>query len=82
MVKRYSTNQMSNVYKTQATEIYKTTSQLNFDINDRIAFTATPRNDADYSDFSHIKDIEEKPYLGGGNKHRTVTYKEYWLTLS
>jgi len=82
IVKKSRLNAMSNQYKSVATEVVKTTTQLNFENNDRIAFTPEPRNNADFNDFSLITDIDEKPYMERGNKFRTTTYKEFWLTLN
>jgi len=80
--KRSVLSPMSNTFKSVTTEVYKTTTQLDFAENDKIAFTQTPINDATTADFTIIIAVDEKPYLEKGNKQRTVTYKEFWLTLS
>jgi len=81
-VKKTRFNPMSNQYKSGTEEVVKTTTQLDFATNDRVAFTPTPRHDANNSDFGTIINIDEKPYMEKGNKYRTVTYKEFWLRLS
>ena len=81
-VKKSSFNPMANTYKSEATEVAKTTTQIQFGIDDIISKKPAPMNDANEADFSTIIDINEKPYLEKGNKYRTVEYKEYWLTLS
>ena len=81
-VKRSRQNAMAGYYKSVAEEVLKTTTQINFEQNDRIAFTPTPTHDANGSDFSIIIGIDEKPYMERGNKFRNVTYKEFWLRLS
>jgi len=81
-VKKSRFNAMANQYKSVADEIVKTTTQLNFETNDRIAFTPEPRNNADFHDFGIIINIDEKPYMERGNKFRNTVYKEFWLTLS
>ena len=82
VVKKSIANPMANQYKSVMEEVVKTTTQINFEENDRIAFTDTPRHNADFSDFSVIIAIDEKPYMERGNKFRNVTYKEFWLRLS
>ena len=82
MVKKTRANPMANQYKSGMEEVIKTTTQLNFEQNDRIAFTPSPRHNADNSDFSVIIGIDEKPYMEKGNKYRNTTYKEFWLRLS
>ena len=82
IVKKTRSNPMANQYKSATEEVIKTTTQLDFKNNDRVAFTQTPIHNADGSDFSVIISKEEKPYMERGNKFRKETYKEFWLTLS
>ncbi len=81
-VKKTRFNAMANQYKSVAEEVIKTTTQLDFAENDKIAFTPTPRLNADADDFSIIIGIDEMPYMERGNKFRNVAYKEFWLRLS
>ena len=81
-VRKSRMDPMANQYKSVADEVLKTTTQLDFATNDRIAFTPEPRNNADFNDFSVIVSMNEMPYMERGNKFRNVTYKEFWLTLS
>lgn len=80
--KTYSSDPMTGVKIISDDEIVKTTTQLDFKPNNRISFTKTPRNDANYNDFSTIQTIDVKPYKEKGNKHRTVLYNEYWITVT
>ena len=82
MNKKTRFNAMANVYKSVAEEVIKTTTQLDFAENDKIAFTPTPILNASGDDFSVIIGIDEIPYMERGNKFRNVTYKEFWLRLS
>ena len=63
-------------------EVLKTTTQLNFERNDKITFQRLPYNDVNNGDFSMIGEIEPKPILEEGNKHRNKQYYEYWITKS
>jgi len=79
-VKKSRWNLQANTYAGTAQEIIKTTTQLNFEVNDKITFTKTPLNDVNNGDFSLIGAIDTKPYMERGNKHRSQTYYEYWIT--
>jgi hypothetical protein len=80
MVKVNKWTPMAGVSAGTVEEILKTTTQLNYEVNDKITFTKQPLNNENMSDFSIIGAIEPKPYLEVGNKHRNRQYYEYWIT--
>ena len=80
-VKRSKWNPQANTYSGSLEEIIKTTTQLEFEINDKITFESTPLNDTDNGDVSIISAINPKPIMGKGNKHRKQVYYEYWITI-
>lgn len=59
-----------------------TTTQLNFEEFDVIAFTDSPRNDVEQNDFNTILSIEKKPYMEKGNRSRNIRYYEYKIKIS
>jgi len=61
-------------------EIIKTTTQLNFEVNDKITFQRQSYNNANIGDFSMIGAVDPKPMNQMGNKHRNKTFYEYWIT--
>lgn len=65
----------------QTSTILKTTTQLNFEEFDYITFDEFPDNNVNAQDFSIIKNIYNPPYRERGNKHRSVKFKEYHLTI-
>lgn len=73
-------NPQSNTYKSDTTEVIKTTTQLDYEEFDKIAFTSTPTVD----DFSTIATdgISRVPYMEKGNKYRTVEYWDYTITIT
>ena len=75
-------NPQANVSSGTLEEIIKTTAQLNFEINDKIAFFPQPLNDVNSGDASLITAIEPKPIMEQGNKHRTEQYYEYRITIA
>lgn len=79
-VKKSRWNPQANTYAGTVEEIIKTTTQLNFEVNDKITFIKTPYNDANNGDFSLIGDINPKPYMERDNKQRKETYYEYWIS--
>lgn len=79
-IKKSRWNPQANTFAGTAEEIIKTTTQLEFEINDKITFIKTPYNDATNGDFSMIGTIEPKPMLTKGNKFRNREYFEYWIT--
>jgi hypothetical protein len=70
-------NGMSNVSHGTTTELIKTTTQLEFEINDKISFVKNPNP----NDIGLISEINPKPFMEQGNKHRRVNYYEYWITI-
>lgn len=73
-----SLNPMTGNYMSSATEILKTTTQLDFSEHDRIAFKPYPTDD----EYSMIIKVDIKPLFARGNKYRNNTMNEYWITLS
>lgn len=81
-VKKSRWNPQANTYAGTAEEILKTSTQLPFEVNDKITFQKLPYNDVNSGDFSLIGAVEPKPILEKGNKHRNKQYYEYWITKS
>jgi|LGVE01.1.fsa_nt_gb hypothetical protein len=81
-IKKSRWHLQANTYAGTAEEILKTSTQLEFEINDKITFIKTPYNDANNGDFSMIGAIDKKPILTKGSKHRNRDYFEYWITKS
>lgn len=79
-VKKSRWNPQANTYTGSAEEIIKTTTQLSFEVNDKITFNKQPYNDANMGDFSMIGAVEPKPYMPRDNKQRNDSYYEYWIT--
>jgi len=73
-------NPQSNTYKSDTTEVIKTTTQLDYAEFDKIAFTSSPTVD----DFSTIATdgISRIPYMEKGNKYRNVDYWDYTITIT
>lgn len=77
-----------NGYKSVAEDVIKTTTQMllrhgvDYEVHDKIAFTANPSNDVNGNDFGIIIDIDPRPYLQKGNKHRTINFYEYWIKIT
>ena len=81
-VKVSAWNPQGNISSGTLDEVIKTTTQLNFEINDKITFFSQPLNDVNSGDASLITSIEPKPIMEMGNKHRSVQYYEYWITIA
>ena len=73
---------MSNTYRTVTETVIKTDSQLNFEEYDRIAFTATPRNDETQQDYNMIVAAISKPRNTKGSKYRSGDYLTWEIRIS
>jgi len=71
---------MANQQAGTVTEVIKTTTQLNFEVNDKITFHKQPYNNENDGDFSMIGALNPKPYMERGNKQQNTNYFEYWIT--
>lgn len=81
IIKKTKWNPIAGVYAGTAEEVIKTTTQLSFEVNDKITFHKQPYNDVNMGDFSLISAIDPKPYLDKGNKYRKQAYYKYWITI-
>jgi hypothetical protein len=81
VVKKSRWNPQANTYAGTAEEVLKTTTQLVFEVNDKITFFSQPLNDVNFGDASLISAIEPIPYMERGNKQLNENYYEYRITI-
>jgi len=73
-------NPIAGVEAGTVSEGLKTTTQLNYEVNDKITFHKQPYNNVNMGDFSLIGAIDPKPIYERANKDRNTQYYEYWIT--
>jgi len=74
---KQSLDPMTGVKMASTIEILKSTTQISFEENDRVAFVSNPTED----DYEMMITVIPKPLLGRGNKHGQI-HNEYWITIT
>ncbi len=63
-------------------EILLSTTQLSYEVNDKVAFSPQPLNSINEADTSVISAVDPRPIMGRGNKHRSQVYYDYRITIA